>query len=75
VKNNHNPENVVFNIIGKEREKFIYNNAAFLLAMAIANSALLRYKTLNDLYKQEIPLGENELHLWFNRSALNQPIL
>jgi hypothetical protein len=55
--------------------KFIYNNAAFLLAMAIADGALFGYETLSDLQKQEIPVGENEVPLRFNRSALSQPIL
>jgi hypothetical protein len=39
----------MFNIVGREHEKFIYNDVAFLLVMAIADSALFRYKTLNDL--------------------------
>lgn len=75
VKNNRDPENVVFNTAGREHEKFIYNDAAFLLVMAIADGALFGYETLDDLQKQEIPVGENELPLRFKESALNQPIL
>jgi uncharacterized protein DUF3435 len=75
VKNNRDPENVVFNTAGREHEKFIYNDAAFLLVMAIADGALFGYETLDDLQMQEIPEGENELPLRFKESALNQPIL
>jgi hypothetical protein len=49
VKNNRNPENIVFNIVGKEHEKFIYNDMAFLLVLTITNNALFGYETLNDL--------------------------
>ncbi|MCJ1426427.1 hypothetical protein MMC29_004330 [Sticta canariensis] len=75
VKNNRDPENVVFNTAGREHEKFVYNDAAFLLVMAIADGALFGYETLDDLRAQEIPVGENELPLRFKESALNQPIL
>jgi hypothetical protein len=49
VKNNRDLKNIVFNIVGKEHEKFIYNDAAFLLVLAIADGALFRYETLDDL--------------------------
>lgn len=49
VKNNRDPENIVFNAAGKEHKKFIYNNAIFLLIIIIADSTLFRYKTLGDL--------------------------
>jgi Protein of unknown function (DUF3435) len=75
VKNNRDPKSVVFNSAGREHVKFIYNDAAFLLVIAIADSALFGYETLNGLRKQEIPVGENELPLRFKESALNQPIL
>jgi hypothetical protein len=52
-----------FGAAGKEHEKFIYNDAAFLLAMAIANGALFRVENLDDIKKQEIPPGDNELVL------------
>jgi hypothetical protein len=57
----------VFNSAGKEHGKFIYNDAAFLLAMAIADGALFGYETLDDLQRQEISAGENEIPLRFNR--------
>ena len=75
VKNNRDPENVVFGAAGKEHEKFVYNDAAFLLAMAIADGALFGYETLDDVRRQEIPAGENELILRVKESALSQPIL
>ncbi|OXV10104.1 hypothetical protein Egran_02134, partial [Elaphomyces granulatus] len=39
VKNNR--DNIVFGAAGKDHEKFFYNDAGFLLAMAIADDALL----------------------------------
>jgi hypothetical protein len=51
VKNNRDSENVVFNSAGKEHEEFICNDAAFLLAMVIADGALFGYETLDDLQK------------------------
>jgi hypothetical protein len=75
LKNNRDPENIIFNTAGREHEKFVYNDAAFLLVMTIADGALFRYETLNDLRAQEIPISENELPLRFKESALNQSIL
>jgi Protein of unknown function (DUF3435) len=75
IKNNCNPENVVLNLAGREHERFIYNDAAFLLIMAIADGVLFKYEMLNDLQMQEIPVGNNELPLRFKESALDQPIL
>lgn len=61
VKNNRDLDNIVFNTAGREHDKFIYNDAAFLLIMVIADGALFGYETLDDLQMREIPLGENEL--------------
>jgi Protein of unknown function (DUF3435) len=74
VKNNHDPEDIVLNSAGKEHKTLIYNDTAFLLAMAITDGALFRYKTLDNLQKQEIPMDESEAPLQFNISTLNQPI-
>jgi hypothetical protein len=49
MKNNRDPKNVVFGTAGKEHDKFIYNDAAFLLSIAIADGALFSYKTLDDV--------------------------
>jgi Protein of unknown function (DUF3435) len=75
VKNNRDPENVVFGTAGREHDKFVYDDAAFLLNMAIVDKALFGYKTLADLLTQEIPAGNNEVMLRFNESALEKPIL
>jgi hypothetical protein len=64
-----------FGAAGKEHEKFIYNDAAFLLAMAIAVGALFGFECLEDRQNQAIPPGENELILKYNESALERPIL
>ena len=75
MKNNRDPENIVFGSAGKEHDKFIYNDAVFLLAVAIADGALFGYETLDDLRRREIPSGENKLILKYKDSALSQPIL
>ena len=43
--------------------------------MAIAGDALFGYEILEDVRKQEIPLGLDELPLRFKDSALDRPIL
>ena len=43
--------------------------------MAIADDALFGFGDLEDVQKQEIPEGEDELILRFNDSALERPIL
>lgn len=43
--------------------------------MAITDDALFGFTSLDDVRKQEVPPGENELILRYNDAALNQPIL
>ena len=64
-----------FGAAAKEHEKLFYNNAGFLLAMAIADDALFGYESLEDVRAQEIPAGQDELILRFKDSALEQSIL
>ena len=64
-----------FGAAGSEHEKFIYNDAGFLLIMAIADNALYGLKSLDDVQGMEIPPGENELNLRYNDKALDRPIL
>lgn len=70
VKNNRDPENVVFGTAGREHDKFIYDDAAFLLNIAMVDGALFGYETFADLQKQEIPVDQNELVLRFRASVL-----
>jgi hypothetical protein len=65
----------VFGSAGKGHKKFIYNDAAFLLAITGTNNAIFGFESLDDLQRQEIPIGENQLVLRFKKSVLNQPIL
>lgn len=53
----------------------IYNDAAFLLVLAIADEALFGFKSLDDIRRQEIPAGEDQLLLSYTESALDRPIL
>ena len=64
-----------FGAAAKEHEKLFYNDAGFLLAMAIADDALFGYESLEDVRKQKVPDGEDELVLRFKDSALEQPVL
>ena len=64
-----------FGAAAKEHERFFYNDAGFLLAMAIADNALFGYESFEDVRAQEIPSGQDELVLRFMDSALERPIL
>ena len=59
VKNNRDPGNIVFGRAGREHDKFIYDDAAFLFNMAMAKRARFGYETFADLREQEIPAGQN----------------
>jgi hypothetical protein len=59
----------------KEHNIFFYNDAGFLLNMAIADGTLFGYKCLDDVRKQEIPAGKDEVILRFHDSTLERPIL
>jgi hypothetical protein len=67
--------NTSFGTAGKEHKKFIYNNAAFLLTLAIADNALFGLNSLEDVRNMEIPSEEIELILRFNDDALKKSIL
>ena len=75
VKNNRDPKNIVYGTAGREYESIIYNDAAFLLTMAMADGALFGYDTFTNLQEQEIPVGESELVLRFKDSVLDKLIL
>jgi Protein of unknown function (DUF3435) len=64
-----------FRAAAKEHEKLFYNDAGFLLAMAVADDALLGYDSLEDVRRQEIPEVEDELVLRFHDDALERPVL
>ena len=61
--------------MAKEHERLFYNDAGFLLALAIAHEALFGYETLDDVRKQDIPQGQDELVLSFMSPALERSIL
>lgn len=64
-----------FGAAAKDHERLFYNDAGFLLAMAIADDAIFGYESLDDVRAQEIPLGKDELELRFKEPALGPPIL
>jgi Protein of unknown function (DUF3435) len=75
VKNNRDPENIVFSTVLREHDKFIYDDVSFLLTMAFADKALCGFDKMADLQEQQIPEGQSELVLRWRESALNKPIL
>jgi len=50
-------------------------SAAYFLALAIADKALLHIESLEDLLEIEIPAGQDEMELMFKDSVLDLPIL
>jgi hypothetical protein len=54
---------------------FFDNNAGFPLAMAIADNPLFGYESREDVWKQEIPDGDDKLVLRFKDSVLERIIL
>lgn len=63
-----------FGATGKNYKKLIYNDAALLLTLAIVDDALFGFKSLDDVQKQEIAPGENDI-LRYNDAAIKRPIL
>jgi hypothetical protein len=64
-----------FGAVGKDHDKLIYNDAALLLVLAIADGVLFGYQSLDDVRRQEIPVGEDQLVLSYKEAALDRPIL
>ena len=51
-----------------------YNDGFLLLTMAIADGVLFGIQSMDDLWQQRIPDGDNEMHLLWNESASTLPI-
>lgn len=50
-----------FIAVGKDHNKLLFKDAAFLLTLAIADNALFGYESLDDVRKQKIPAAEYQL--------------
>ena len=59
VRNNRDPENIVFGTAGREHDRFIYDDAAFLLTMAMADKALFGFETFADLVPETSSISRN----------------
>jgi len=57
VKNNRDPENIVFDTAGREHDLFIYDDTGFLLIMAMQDRALFGYDTFADFAGATDPCG------------------
>ncbi|KAL8706139.1 MAG: hypothetical protein Q9201_000774 [Fulgogasparrea decipioides] len=78
VKNNRDPENIVYTpslspLVGIPTDKTL--SLKYLLALALADNAIYGIESADDLWQLQIPLGDTELPLRWNDSALALPIL
>lgn len=53
----------------------MYNDAAILLDLAIADNALFGFKSVEDIQQMQIPADKDEVILVYNEAALDQYIL
>ncbi len=74
MKNNRDPEHIVYSTAGHEHNLFIYDDTSFLVAMAMEDKVLFGYETLTDLQEQAISVGEEFIQLRFRKSFLDKPI-
>ncbi|KAK9414184.1 putative C2H2-type domain-containing protein [Seiridium unicorne] len=74
VKGNRDPINKTFAVTGKDHSVLLYSNGALMLILAIADGALFGINSLNDLWQQEIPEGNNEKIYRWNDSWKKIPI-
>lgn len=63
-----------FGAAAKEDGRLFYNDAGFLLVLALADGALEGYRTFDDLREQVIPADRDEVPLRFKQEVLNLPI-
>lgn len=75
VKNNRDPENVVYGSAQKEHDKLVFNDTMFLLVMAVADGALFGFDSLEQLQKFRIPKGKMQKELRYKEEAMERPIL
>jgi hypothetical protein len=59
---------------GRQHGRLRYNDGFLLIAMAIADGALFGIRSLDDLWKQRMVDGDNEMPLLWNESASDLPI-
>ena len=64
-----------FDAAGKGHAKLVYNDAAILLALAIADNVLVGIKSVAELQELETPEGEDELPLVYVAGAEDKAIL
>ncbi|KAI9807092.1 MAG: hypothetical protein M1825_005809 [Sarcosagium campestre] len=75
VKNNRDPENIVYKCSTSQHEKLLHDDTQYLLAMALADSALYGIESLEDLWDMSIPDGENALPLRWKDEVLQLPVV
>ncbi|KAN0070947.1 hypothetical protein V8E54_011112 [Elaphomyces granulatus] len=63
-----------FGAAGREHGKSIYNDAGFLLSLAVADNAPFG-KSLDDVRNMDLLPSETELILKYNGDTINRPIL
>ncbi|KAK2051913.1 hypothetical protein LY76DRAFT_673081, partial [Colletotrichum caudatum] len=75
VKNNRDPENVVFGVSGEGDTTLLYNEITFLLNLALADSALEGISTWDDIHQIRIPEGKTHVSLSWKDDVLLLPVL
>ncbi|KXH50844.1 hypothetical protein CNYM01_12925 [Colletotrichum nymphaeae SA-01] len=75
VKNNRDPENVVYGISGEGDTTLLYNEITFLLVMALADGALENIDSWDDIHQIKIPDGKDHVSLRWKDEALKLPVL
>jgi hypothetical protein len=64
-----------FGAAAKKHKDNFYNEVGFIPVMPIGDGALFEYRSLEDVRKQEVPVGKDKVIFRFRDSALDRPIL
>ena len=64
-----------YDSVGKAHPQFIFDDASFLFALAIADGALYGFESIDDLKEQQIPPGDKYVRLPYKEEACEWPIL
>ncbi|KAE8380696.1 hypothetical protein BDV26DRAFT_302608 [Aspergillus bertholletiae] len=75
VKNNKDPENIMFGTVIWDCDEPIYSGALYLLALALADNTLYGFIFSEKVFKQRIPEGQDEVVLRWNEDAKNRCIV
>ncbi|KKP01900.1 hypothetical protein THAR02_05976 [Trichoderma harzianum] len=75
VKNNRDPDNIIYSMANETDSRLRYDECSFLLSMAFADNALFDYKSYDELLEQRIPQGDDFVQLQWTKEAESLPVL